>query len=149
MISEGSDDVSKAPLFGFDANSMTLYLKQIPVHIKRQDLLAVVNTTPGFVSFSMSEPLKTQNFTRYGWVCYDSDENCRKGKEILEKTTIGDFTLQPVKSQTQRKPIRITPPLPDDNIERDLELCQNLVADVLDPEKKIDFAVDALLAACK
>ena len=28
-----------SPLFGFDANAMTLYLKQIPVHIGRKDIL--------------------------------------------------------------------------------------------------------------
>lgn len=91
--------------------------------MKRLDILNVVKSTPGFVSFSMSEPLKTQNFTRYGWLCYNTEENCRQAKEALEKTNIGDYTFQPVKSMTQRKPIRITPPLPDDTIERDLDLC--------------------------
>ena len=38
---------------------------------------------------------------------------------------------------TQRKPIRITPPLPEDCVERDLELCQQLVQSVVDPEKGV------------
>lgn len=59
MIYGEADDISKEPLFGFDANSMTLYLKQIPVNISRWELLNHVRNTPGFVSFSMSEPLKT------------------------------------------------------------------------------------------
>ena len=88
----------------------------------------------------MSEPLKTQNFVRYAWVSYDSEENCRKAKEILEQTTINDFHLNPVKSMTLRKPIRITPPLAEDRIEKDLELCKRLISEVSDPEKKIDFA---------
>lgn len=97
----------------------------------------------------MSEPLKTQNFVRYGWVTFDSEEHCKNAKEELEKTKFEGYNLQPVKSQTQRKPIRITPPLPDDITDRDLELCRKLVHEVLDPEKKIDFATSALEGACK
>ena len=59
LMNSESDEVSAAPLYGFDANLMTLYLKQIPVKISRQELLEIVKTTPGFVSFSMSEPLKS------------------------------------------------------------------------------------------
>jgi hypothetical protein len=60
---------------------MTLYLKSIPVNISRWDLLEIVRQSPGFVSLSMSEPLKSHNFVRYAWVSYDSNENCRKSKE--------------------------------------------------------------------
>ena len=88
----------------------------------------------------MSEPLKTQNFVRYAWVAYDSEESCRKAKDALDSITIQDFNLNPVKSMTQRKPIRVTPPLADDCVERDLELCKRLISEVFDPEKKIDFA---------
>ena len=41
---------------------------------------------------------------------------------------------------TQRKPIRITPPLADDCTERDSEICKRIISEVFDPEKKIDFA---------
>lgn len=81
MISQESNDVSKKPLYGFDANSLTLYLKQIPINISRWELLDKVKNINGFVSFSMSEPLKTYNFVRYAWVSFDSEENCKKAKE--------------------------------------------------------------------
>jgi len=64
----------------------------------------------------MSEPLKTQNFGRYAWVTYDSEDSCRKAKDFLETVTIQDFTLSPVKSMSSRKPIRITPPLAEDSV---------------------------------
>jgi hypothetical protein len=70
---------------------MTLYLKLIPVNVARWELLEIVKETPGFVAFSMSEPLKTQNFVRYAWVSYDSEENCKKSKGLLENVSIGDF----------------------------------------------------------
>ncbi len=49
----------------------------------------------------MSEPLKTQNFERYAWISFDSDENCRRAKESLEKVTVETyfretFRLMPV-----------------------------------------------------
>lgn len=75
-------------MYGFDANAKTLYLKQIPVNISRWALLDEVKNTPGFVSLSMSEPLKSYDFERYAWVTYDSEENCRQAKNILEDIRI-------------------------------------------------------------
>jgi len=83
-----SNEISNAPLFGFDANSMTLYLKSVPVNISRWELLDAVRETKGFISLSMSEPLKAQEFERYAWISYDSDENCNKAKEILDTVKI-------------------------------------------------------------
>ncbi len=90
----------------------------------------------------MSEPLKTQNFERYDWISFDSDENCRRAKESLEKLTIQVssrevFRLTPVINSGHRKNIMITPELPDDSIERDLDLCKRLVSEVFDHEKEI------------
>lgn len=85
-------------MYGFDANAMTLYLKQIPVSISRWALLDEIKNTQGFVSFSMSEPLKSFEFERYAWVTYNSEENCRAAKSILEDVRIGEFRLNPVKS---------------------------------------------------
>lgn len=52
------EDVQKAPLYGFDPNLMTLYIKSIPAEVNRLDVLAIIKETEGFVSFSLSEPLK-------------------------------------------------------------------------------------------
>jgi hypothetical protein len=84
MILSKVDEVSGAPLYGFDANSMTLYLKNIPIFVSRWDLIEQIKETKGFVSLSMSEPLKAQEFERYAWITYDSDENCQVAKEVLE-----------------------------------------------------------------
>lgn len=94
----------------------------------------------------MSEPFKTQNFIRYGWLSYDSEENCKESLQRLENANIPgtNFNLAPVRSTTKGKHIRITPPLADDCVERDLDLCRKLIEEVLDKEKKIDFAFDKL-----
>eukprot|EP00830_Metopus_es_P011282 TRINITY_DN2191_c0_g1_i2.p1 TRINITY_DN2191_c0_g1~~TRINITY_DN2191_c0_g1_i2.p1 ORF type:complete len:125 (+),score=10.89 TRINITY_DN2191_c0_g1_i2:47-421(+) len=47
LMDESRDtiDVSKAPYYGFDPNSMTLYLKAVPVNISRWDILNIVKKT--------------------------------------------------------------------------------------------------------
>lgn len=61
------------------------------------------------------------------WVTYDSEENCETSREILEKVEIKGYFLNPVKSHSQKKPIRITPPLSDNCEQRDLKLVNKLV----------------------
>jgi len=119
------------------------------VNISRSDLLDAVKQTKGFVSFSMSDPLKTQNFARYVWIGYDSDENCRNAIEYLKNCSIQDFNFNPSKSITSRKPIRTTPSLATDCFERDLELCQRLIREVFDKEKQIEPVIlDELQRVC-
>jgi hypothetical protein len=108
--------------------------------VSRWELLEVVRQTKGFVSLSMSEPLKAQDFERYAWISYDSDENCAHAKQFLESQAlmmIKDYRLNPVHSRSIRKNIMITPELPNDCNERDLELCKRLISEVFDPEKEI------------
>ena len=78
---------------------MTLYLKNIPTKVSRWELLEIIKETKGFVSLSMSEPLKAQEFERYAWITYDSDENCNAAKEILEKKRVQNFLFNPVQSR--------------------------------------------------
>ncbi len=77
----------------------------------------------------MGDPLRSQDFERYAWISYDSDENCRKAKEILDQTRIqdGSFRLSTVQNSAQRKNIMITPELSEESIERDLGLCKRLI----------------------
>ena len=116
---------------------MTLYLKQVPVNVSRWELYDIVRETNGFVSLSMSEPLKGQDFDRYAWISYDSEENCQKAKERLEQARIQDFKLNPIHNRAIRKNIMITPELADDTVERDIDLCKRLITEVVDPEKEI------------
>lgn len=75
---------------------MTLYLKNIPVNVSRWDLIEVLKNTQGFVSLSMSEPLKAQNFERIAWITYDADSNCQLAKQSLESQYVQDYRLSPV-----------------------------------------------------
>lgn len=95
-----------------------------------------VKHTPGFVSLSLSEPLKNQDFVRYAWVSYDTEDNCAKSQLLLENTIIRNFRLAPIKSQSAKKLVRITPPLVVGRELVDLELSRKLIK-LLDEEKGI------------
>jgi len=140
----------KGPLFAFDTDTLTLYLKYIPVNIKRQELMDVIkNNVEGFVHLSMSEPMRNHSFSRLAWVTFNNEHDYEQALEKIPSITLpsDEFTLSAAKSHPNKKkiPVRITPPLPDSCIEHDYETCKHLISEVFDPEKKIEtFIVKAL-----
>ena len=104
---DSSIDITGFPLFGFDPNSLTLFIKAIPKHISRWDLADALRKIPGFLSLSLSEPLKSQDFIRFGWILFDSEENCNKAFELLNTLIIKGYAFNIVKSKSQRKPIKV------------------------------------------
>jgi len=49
----------KSPLFAFDTDSLTLYLKYIPVEVRRQELNEKLQSQlQGIIHLSMSEPMR-------------------------------------------------------------------------------------------
>jgi hypothetical protein len=140
-LGEKPKSISGASFYGFDSNSMTLYLKNIPVHISRWELLDVAKTTPGFLYLSMSEPLKAQNFERIAWLTYDSEESSQQAKLILETKSLNDYHFAPALNQGNRKTVTISPEFPEDNEERDLKKCERLITEVFDAEKEIQSTI--------
>ena len=132
------EKVSGAPYYGFDPNSMTLFLKNIPVNISRWDLLNVVKTSAGFVSLSMSEPLKSQGFSRFAWVLYDTEAHCNESLEYLTgKPVTSDFRLTPVRSQSSsRKDPKLQPPQSIESLAIDWKQTSRLIT-TIDLEKGI------------
>lgn len=57
-------DIMGEPYFGFDPNCMTLFIKSVPKNISRWDIKENLIKVPGFISLSLSEPLKTHDFLR-------------------------------------------------------------------------------------
>eukprot|EP01017_Pseudomicrothorax_dubius_P008839 TRINITY_DN12928_c0_g1_i4.p1 TRINITY_DN12928_c0_g1~~TRINITY_DN12928_c0_g1_i4.p1 ORF type:complete len:578 (-),score=139.92 TRINITY_DN12928_c0_g1_i4:135-1868(-) len=129
-------DVTKAPYYGFDPNSMTLFIRTIPKNISRWDLEAALAKVPGFVSLSLSEPLKTQDYIRFGWILFDSEDKCAKAQAILVNFTIKDFLFTIVRSKSSRRPLKVVPNVSRERNETDLVLSRRLI-EVLDREKGI------------
>ena len=110
--------ISTSPFYGFDPDKMTLFLHQIPKNISRCDILDVLKKLSGFISMSMSEPIKNQDFIRYCWVTFDSEESTEIAFETLNNLKIDkEYKLNPIKSKsTSYKKIRVTPPLFDERL---------------------------------
>lgn len=122
--------LSKAPLFSFDTDSMTLYLKYIPVHIKRQELTDLLkDNLNGFVHLSMSEPMRNHGFERLAWVTFESEHDTEQALQKIDTLTLDLFKLSAARSHPNKKktPVRIAPPLPEKQIEYDYEICKQLI----------------------
>jgi SERRATE/Ars2, N-terminal domain/Arsenite-resistance protein 2/Domain of unknown function (DUF4187) len=132
------ENLSGPPYYGFDPNSLTLFLKTIPTNVSRWEILSVLKNCSGFLSLSMSEPLKSQNFARFAWVLFDSEAHCLEGLQMLNgKQVTSDFRLSPIVSKTSSsKNVKVQPPACSENIESDWRLSSQLIT-CLDREKGI------------
>ena len=95
----------------------------------------------------MSEPMRNHHFNRLAWVNFSDNHNCEQSLEKIPNLVVDNFNLSASKSLPTKKktPVRITPPLPHNQLEHDLDLCKKLIKDVLDPEKEIEsYIVEAL-----
>lgn len=93
----------------------------------------------------MSEPMRNHDFERLAWATFSNENDCQQAEFQISQIRVDDYGLQAVRSFPNRKrtPVRITPPLPKSLVEIDLELCKQLITDVLDPERGIEtFIVD-------
>lgn len=136
---QNSLNISSAPFYGFDPDKMTLFLHQIPKNISRCDILEILKKLQGFISMSMSEPIKNQDFVRYCWVTFDSEENTESAFDSLNNLVIDkEYKLNPIKSKsTTNKKLRVTPPLFDERMSEDLDFSKSIIS-ILDKEKGLE-----------
>jgi SERRATE/Ars2, N-terminal domain/Arsenite-resistance protein 2/Domain of unknown function (DUF4187) len=132
------ENLSGPPYYGFDPNSLTLFLKTIPTHVSRWEILDVLKNCPGFLSLSMSEPLKSQNFARFGWVLFDTEAHCLESLSLLNnKQVSSDFKISPILSKTSSsKNIKVQPAGCAQNVDSDWKLSSQLIT-CFDREKGI------------
>ena len=88
---------------------------------------------------SMSEPIKNQNYSRYCWLTFDSEENCELAFDSLNDYKVTtDYKLFPIKSKsTTSKKLRVTVPYFEERISEDLEFSKALIQ-IYDKERAID-----------
>lgn len=132
-------DISTSPYFGFDPDKLTLFLHQVPRNVSCFKILEIVKKLPGFISMSLSDPIKNQNYVRYCWVTFDTEENCDMAFDSLNEYKItSDYKVSPIKSKSSSlKRIRITPPYFEERIIEDLEYSKSLT-NIFDKEKNIE-----------
>ena len=132
-------DISNPPYFGFDPDKMTLFLHQLPRNVSRWQILDIIKKLPGFISMSLSEPIKNQNYYRYCWVTFDTEYHCENGFETLNDYRISnDYKIIPIKSKSSTvKRIRLAPCIFEDRLDEDLAYSKSLI-DLFDKEKNIE-----------
>lgn len=94
------DNILLSPFFGFDPNCMTLFIKAVPKNISRLEILDTLEKVTGFLSLSLSEPLKSHDFSRFGWILFDSEDNCNKAAYDLNNFMIKNHVFNIVKSRS-------------------------------------------------
>ena len=132
------DDISNAPYFGFEPDKMTLFIHQLPRHISKLQVIEISKKVPGFVYLSLSEPIKNQDYNRYCWITFDSEENCNFAYNLLHDYKIAnEYKLNPIKSVSiTTKNVRITPKLFINRLEEDLQYTKEII-EILDKDKNI------------
>lgn len=124
---EDGFDIDQAPNFGFDPNKVTLFIKSVPKHITRESLLSMVIDLKGFTSFSLSDPLVSQDFVRYGWVAFSSELLCNENLLNIKEFLQNEFDLSVIKSKSAKRFIRVVPSLTLQEIADHLILSSELI----------------------
>lgn len=89
-----------------DIDKLTLFVKPISTNIYKNDIKEVVSKLPGFVSVHMSEPIKKQNFIRYCWVVFESEETFSNAAAVLNGLCIKNTELSVSKSSSKSRRLR-------------------------------------------
>lgn len=127
-----SIELSQGPFFSFDPDSNTVYLNAIPKSISKVDLFEAVKASPGFLGLSVSEPISSNNFNRYGWISFDSEISLANFTKENEENVIlvQDVQIPVKKSLANANVIRIinaTPAFYEERLEEDLNNTEKLV----------------------
>ncbi|KAI8912851.1 hypothetical protein EDD86DRAFT_274485 [Gorgonomyces haynaldii] len=75
-------------------NTLTLFIKQVPIDVKRSEILDVVKGVPGFKFLSFSDPRIDKRMSRFAWVTFEKGFDMREAYSTLEGARVGDFSLR-------------------------------------------------------
>lgn len=84
--------------------------------------------------------MRNHQYERIGWASFDSLENTEAAITKIGTLVCAGHQLSALKSTANKKraPVRICPPLPEQQVETDYELAKLLIEKVLDPEKEVE-----------
>lgn len=147
LIVDAEFNVSSAPYFGFDSDTMAVFFQGVTKDCSREDVTSAFANlsgtfvvTPGFITVHLSDALKFQNFSRFGFAIFDSEESCRQARQELEsqaaklKFTIGE-------RKAGKRFIRLLPPLSPQRLQHHISLATELMK-ALDQEAGITPETD-------
>lgn len=91
-------EIINAPFFGFDSNAQTLFIKSIPRDCARREIEELFEEMEGYICLSVSEPLRSQNLVRFGWVIFKNSECCEKALDTMNRELVVEYDLDIVKN---------------------------------------------------
>ncbi|GAA5915468.1 uncharacterized protein JCM6883_004822 [Sporobolomyces salmoneus] len=107
-----------------------LIVETIPSNVGYSELHTIFSPLEGFVRLSTSDGDPSAEWTRTGWVTFDTEEQATKALESLSEVSIGDYKLSlSQQSQPQERQIRATPSIMStpERIRKDLEIVESIV----------------------
>ena len=129
-------DITEEPFYGFDSNYQTLFIKSVPKDCPRKAIEGIFKGMEGYTCLSLSEPLRTQEYVRFGWVIFKTDKACLKAFNEMKGEAISEHNLNIVKNKHQRRFIKILSNMTESRLNEHLSLSKELIT-VLDREKQI------------
>ena len=96
----------------------SLFIQGIPLHIKRQEILNLVQNESGFIKMILSDPIRNPRRVRYGWVYFNNREVCEKLVRHYGEGTGGingmqinpQFSIRVLPKQKSRRTPKYAPP---------------------------------------
>ena len=109
------------PYYFYDPNYLTLYhLSALAKNVQIMPKLNSFKKLPGFISLSITEPDRKNDYKRNLWLLFDSEKNCVDALDNLNDYKSEEY----IKSQTIMNPsynkVKVTPPLFDERLNEDL-----------------------------
>lgn len=121
------------PYYADNSDKNCIFLNHINKGISRKELFDTVSKIEGFVSMSLSDPVKSPNNSRYGWITFDNDANTDKALKHLSEIKFSlnegnEIQLNPIRSKSQNnKRINVTPQLFDERTQEDIIFSKQLI----------------------
>ena len=141
-----------SPYYFYDPNYLTLFsLNGLPKDVQIMPKLNLYKKQPGFISISLTEPDRKNDYKRNFWLLFNSEFNGIKALDNLNSHKSEEF----VKSETKMNPnynrVKVTPPLFDERLDEDL-LGSYKIINILDSYRQIqknpliiDFDMDEIV----
>lgn len=110
-----------SPYYFYDPNYLTLFsLTGLQKDVQIIPKINLYKKQPGFISISLTEPERKNDYKRNFWILFDSEVNCIKALDSLNHHKSDQF----IKSETKMNPnynrVKVTPPLFDERLNEDL-----------------------------
>ena len=128
-IEINNKNYSNNPYYIFDKDKRRIKFHSISKNNSITEILKYTKETNGFEFISISFPLRDQDYSRFCFLYYDSEENTKLAFEKIQKIILDEnhnFYIPEIILESNIK-IRITPPLFDERIKEDLIYTKKII----------------------